>query len=126
MAHFAKLDANDIVEQVIVINNDVILNDNNEEVEQLGIDFCKSLYGQDTNWVQTSYNNNFRKQYAGIGSKYDRDNNVFVSPQPYPSWSLDESFDWQPPSPYPEDGQYYVWNEDVQSWDLQSWDLITE
>jgi len=78
MAHFAKLDATNTVEQVIFINNDVILNDNNEEVEQLGVDFCKSLYGQDTNWVQTSYNNNFRKQYALIGLKYDQKNDVFI------------------------------------------------
>ena len=118
MAHFAKLDATDTVEQVIVINNDVILNDNNEEVGQLGIDFCKSLYGQDTNWVQTSYNNNFRKQFAGIGFKYDSINDVFISPQPYSSWSLDENFDWQPPIPYPGDGNVYMWNEEGRSWDL--------
>jgi hypothetical protein len=118
MAHFAKLDATDTVEQVIVINNDVILNDNNEEVEQLGVNFCKSLYGQDTNWAQTSYNNNFRKQFSGIGFKYDRINDIFISPQPYPTWNLDENFDWQAPIPYPEDGNIYIWNEETQSWDL--------
>jgi hypothetical protein len=118
MAHFAELNENDIVQRVIVINNRVILNDNNEEVEQLGINFCKSLYGENTNWVQASYNNNFRKQFAGIGFKYDRTNDVFISPQPYTSWSLDENFDWQAPTPYPEDGNNYIWNEETQQWDL--------
>ncbi len=118
MAHFAKLNATDTVEQVIVINNDVILNDNNEEVEQLGVNFCKSLYGENTNWVQTSYNNNFRKQFAGIGFKYDRTNDVFISPQPYTSWSLNENFDWQPPveDPSTED-KVYTWNESLQKWE---------
>jgi hypothetical protein len=80
MAHFAELDENNIVLRVIVINNDVITSENNEEVEQLGIDFCKSLYGQNTNWAQTSYNNNFRKQYALKGGNYDAINNVFIEP----------------------------------------------
>ena len=118
MAHFAELDENNIVLRVIVINNDVITNENNEEVEQLGIDFCKSLYGQNTNWVQTSYNNNFRKQYAPIGSSYDQTNNVFIEAPPYESWTLNSEFDWEAPIPYPDDGQDYLWNEETQSWDL--------
>ena len=63
MAHFAKLDSNNVVQQVIVVNNDVLLDSDGNESEQIGIDFCKSLYGQEANWVQTSYNNTFRKQY---------------------------------------------------------------
>lgn len=118
MANFAELDENNIVQRVIVINNSVILNDNNEEVEQLGIDFCKSLYGENTNWVQTSYNGTFRKQFATYGHKYDIENNVFIAPQPYSSWSLNENFDWQAPIPYPEDGNNYIWNEETQNWDL--------
>lgn len=118
MAHFAELNENNIVQRVIVINNRVILNDNNEEVEQLGIDFCKSLYGENTNWVQTSYNGVFRKQFASHGYEYDINNGVFISTQPYPSWSLDENFDWQAPISYPDDGQNYLWNEEAQQWDL--------
>ena len=79
MAHFAKLDDNNIT-QVIVVNNEVITDENGIEQEQLGIDFCKSLYGEDTNWIQTSYNANFRGKFAGIGDTYDEVHDVFVSP----------------------------------------------
>ena len=101
MAHFAELNENNIVQRVIVISNDVTY-ENNEEIEQRGIDFCKSLYGEDTIWVQTSYNNNFRKQYALIGSSYDKTNDVFI----------------EAPIAYPDDGQNYSWNKETQSWDL--------
>lgn len=70
MAHFAKIE-NGIVREVIVVSNDVIVDSNGVEQEQLGIDFCKSLYGQDTEWVQTSYNGNIRGKYAGIGMTWD-------------------------------------------------------
>ena len=118
MAHFAKIDSNNIVQEVIVINNDILQDSNNNEVEQLGIDFCKGLFGQDTNWVQTSYNSNTRKQYAIIGSKYDSTNDVFILPQPFDSWTLDANHDWQPPTPYPTDNRTYNWNEEDQTWDL--------
>lgn len=71
MAHFAKLNADNIVEAVIVVNNEVITGDDGKESEALGINFCKSLYGDDTKWVQTSYNGSFRGRYAGIGMKYN-------------------------------------------------------
>lgn len=117
MAHFAELDENSIVQRVIVISDDVTY-ENNEEIEQRGINFCKSLYGEDTIWVQTSYNNNFRKQYASIGSTYDASNDVFIEESPYESWTLDSNFDWVAPIVYPSDGQNYEWNEETQSWDL--------
>jgi hypothetical protein len=79
MAHFAKIE-NNIVTQVIVINNEVITNNKGKEVEQLGIDFCKSLYGADTEWVQTSYNGTFRGKYAGVGNIYDSALDIFKSP----------------------------------------------
>jgi hypothetical protein len=79
MAHFAKLE-NNIVREVIVVNNAVITNENGVEQEQLGIDFCKSLYGKDTNWIQTSYGGSFRGKFAGIGDTYDPVNDVFVAP----------------------------------------------
>jgi len=117
MAHFAKLDNNDIVTQVLVVNNDVILKADGTESELKGKQFLNATFGQ-SKWVQTSYNNNFRKQYAGLGYKYDSTNDVFIAPQPFPSWSLDENFDWQPPTPYPTDGQVYQWDEDSQTWNL--------
>jgi hypothetical protein len=118
MAHFAKLDSNNVVEQVIVVNNDVLLDSEGNESEQLGVDFCKSLYGQDTTWIQTSYNGNMRVRYAGVGMSYDALNNVFITEQPFPSWTLDSNFDWQPPTSYPTDGQLYQWNEETLSWEL--------
>lgn len=70
MAHFAKIDSDNIVQQVIVVNNDVLLDSNGVEQESKGIDFCKEVFGEDTNWVQTSYNGSFRGRYAGVGMKY--------------------------------------------------------
>ncbi len=116
MAHFAKLDENNIVIEVLVVNNEVLI-ENEIESEEKGIDFLNGLFGSAT-WIQTSYNGNFRKQYAGIGYTYNETNDVFIIPQPYASWSLDENFDWQSPTPYPTDGQPYDWNEETQSWDL--------
>jgi len=115
MAHFAEID-NNIVKRVIVISNDVIT-ENGKESEELGINFCESLYGH-RNWVQTSYNGNFRNVFASIGYTWDSDNNVFYPSQPYPSWVLDENYEWQSPVPCPEDGNIYNWNEENQSWDL--------
>jgi|TARA_R100000479_G_scaffold79011_1_gene38330 hypothetical protein len=118
MAHFAEINENNIVKQVIVINNQVLLEADNTESEIKGIDFCESLYGH-RNWVQTSYNGNFRYNYAGIGYTWDADNNAFYAPQPYPSWTLDDNYKWQAPVPYPEDGspeKIYQWNEENQEW----------
>jgi hypothetical protein len=117
MAHFAELNSDNKVLRVIVVNNNELLI-NGIENEQKGIDFCKSLFGSNTNWIQTSYNNNFRKQYAGIDYTYDPIKNKFIKPQPFSSWSLDANDDWQAPIPYPNDGQSYGWNEDNQSWVL--------
>jgi hypothetical protein len=112
MAHFAKLDENNIVLEVNVVNNE-ILDSENEEV--LGIAFLTEWSGGHTNWKQTSYNNNFRKQYAGIGFTYDPHKDVFIAPQPYPLWILDNNFDWQPPTPKPN-GENWVWVEENLEW----------
>jgi len=117
MAHFAELDENNVVLQVIVVHNNELKGANGVEYENKGIEFCNSLFGH-TNWVQTSYNNNMRKQFAGTGFTYDDVNDVFVAPQPFPSWSLDDNFDWQAPTPMPEDDNLYTWNEETQSWDI--------
>ena len=117
MAHFAELDENNIVTRVIVVHNNELLDTSGNESEAKGVEFCSTLFGH-TNWVQTSYNNNMRKQFAGTGYTYDSDSDVFVAPQPYPSWSLDDNSDWQAPTPMPEDDNMYSWNEETQSWDL--------
>ena len=118
MAHFAQLDENNIVIKVIVINNNELYDENGIEQEQKGIDFCKSLYGFDTVWKQTSYNASQRKNYAGAGHKYDSDLDAFIAPKPFDSWILDEiKCQWMPPVPIPTDGMYR-WNEDSQSWQL--------
>ena len=115
MAHFAQLDENNTVTQVIVVANDELLLDGVES-ETKGVIFCKSLFGEDTRWVQTSYNNNKRKNYAGIGYTYDPVNDHFFAPQPYPSWTLDADAKWQAPVAYPTDGEVYVWDESIGNW----------
>lgn len=115
MAHFAQLDQNNVVLQVIVIHNNELL-DNGVESEAKGIAFCQSLF-PDTNWVQTSYNGNIRKNYAGIGFFYDTQRDAFISPKPFPSWVLNEATcQWESPVPYPQDGKRYIWDEATQTW----------
>jgi hypothetical protein len=116
MAHFAQLDDNNVVTQVIVVANDELLLDGVEN-ETKGIMFCKSLLGDDTRWVQTSYNATIRKNYAGIGYTYDPVANHFFAPQPFPSWTLDIDAKWQAPTPYPtEEGKFFTWDEPTLSW----------
>ena len=92
MAHFAELDANNIVLRVIVVGNDMIFDSQGQESEQVGIAFCKSLFGENTRWIQTSYNNNIRKNYAGIDYIYDQTRDAFIAPQPDgEGWLLDET-----------------------------------
>lgn len=117
MAHFAQLDENNVVLQVIVVHNNELIAPDGSESEQKGIDFCQSLFGADTVWKQTSYNGTFRKNYASVGFTYDAVLNAFVPPQPYPSWSLNQdTAQWEAPIPYPVDGKYYRWNESKLSW----------
>jgi len=112
MAHFAELDDNNIVKQVIVVKNEELLIDG-VEVESKGQEFLTNLLGG--NWIQTSINNNIRKQYASIGYSYDPVADVFIAPQPYPSWSLDADHIWQAPTPMPAEGRWY-WDEATLSW----------
>lgn len=114
MAHFAELDENNIVTNVIVVHNDEILDENGNESEQKGIDFCANLLGG--KWIQTSYNNNFRKNYAGIGYLYDPIRDAFIGQKPFPSWVLNEdTCRWETPIPMPL-GKPYLWNEETVSW----------
>ena len=103
MAHFAKLDKNNIVVGVYVVGDEY-----EETYAQWRLEFGEV-------YIQTSYNGNIRKQYAAKGYTYDAVNDVFITPQPYPSWSLDNNFNWQPPTPRPE-GDLYYWSEESLEW----------
>jgi hypothetical protein len=115
MAHFARIDENNVVQQVIVVANKDTADANGNEVESIGVAFCQRLLGG--NWKQTSYNGNFRKNYAGIGYTYDAGIDAFVPPKPYPSWVLNSNTaQWEAPVPMPQDGKMYSWDEATQSW----------
>jgi len=121
MAHFAQLDEHNLVLQVIVVNNETIENLSFPQSEPVGIAFCQSLFGADTIWKQTSYNNNFRVRYAGIDYIYDATLDAFIPPKPYPSWLLNTATcNWDPPIPYPNDGKRYTWDEATESWVLSN------
>ena len=117
MAHFAQLDENNVVTQVIVVHNNELLDENGIEQESKGIAFCQSLLGG--NWVQTSYNSNFRKNYAGIGFTYDSNKDAFIPPKPFNSWILnEETCLYEAPVAMPTDGKPYRWDEETVSWQV--------
>jgi hypothetical protein len=116
MAHFAQIE-NNLVIQVIVVDNSDILDEQGNESEVIGAQFCTDLLGG--TWVQTSYNGNMRKNYASIGDTYDATRDAFISPQPYPSWVLDEdTCRYEAPVAYPTDDKRYEWEEETTSWIL--------
>ena len=136
MAHFAKLDDNNVVIAVNVVSDSDCLLDGVED-EATGISFLTNLTGY-SKWKQTSYNTHegkyynqdgslhddqtkaFRGNYAGVGSIWDETNNIFIHPRPYASWTLNKStYIWEPPTAKPDDGKIYVWNESSKSWDEQ-------
>jgi hypothetical protein len=120
MAHFAQLDENNTVLRVIVVNNSDCLDADGKESEAVGVAFCQNLLGADTRWKQTSYNNNFRRQYASVGFMYYEPLDVFVEPQPYPSWTFDAATGtWVCPVPKPvvPDNYTLIWDEENQEWD---------
>ena len=115
MAHFVEIDSEGTVVRGVVLSNTVTYQ-GDEEVEELGIAYLQNMF-PDTDWVQTSYNNNFRKRYAGKGMKYDVERDSFIPPQPFPSWLLnEESLSWEAPFPMPDDDELYKWDEENQSW----------
>ena len=119
MAYFAKLGTGNIVEQVISINNSVITDNDGIEQEKLGVDFINKLYNTRDVWKQTSYNNNIRKNFAGIGYQYDQTRDAFIAPKPFNSWILNEqTCNWEAPVAKPNDGKKYNWNETNLTWDL--------
>ena len=114
MAHFAEIDALQRVIRVLVVDDTDTQDKKGNEVDSIGMKYLNNAFGG--TWVQTSYNNNFRKQFAGIGYTYDKVKDKFISPQPYPSWSLDENDDWQAPVARPDDGKMYEWDEETTNW----------
>ena len=118
MATFAKLGLNNKVIEVLSVHNNELLDSNGVEQEVNGIDFLTKLTGYPV-WKQTSYNNNIRKNHAGIGYTYDEDRDAFIPPKPFSSWILNEdTCQWEAPVAYPDDGERYNWNETNQTWDL--------
>ena len=119
MAHFAELDSNNSVLRVIVVSNDDV-DANGGDQHADAETFVTTIVPHSTGgvaWKQCSYNNNFRKQYVGKGCAYDPSKDIFIATQPYPSWSLDASDDWQAPVNKPDDGKIYYWNETDTQWD---------
>ena len=113
MAHFAKLGTGNIVEKVIVVSNDIAI------TEQAGVNFINKLYNTRDVWKQTSYNNNIRKNFAGIGYQYDQTRDAFIPPKPFNSWILNEdTCRWEAPVARPENDNIYSWNEQTLSWDI--------
>ena len=117
MAHFAQLNENNRVVQVIVVSNDNCCDGNFPDSESCGQEFIRNL-GLPGTWKQTSYNNNFRRSYAGIGYTYNEEADVFISPQPFPSWTLGEDYDWRAPVAYPDEDAEYYWDEENLGWVL--------
>jgi hypothetical protein len=117
MAHFAQLNENWVVQQVIAVDDSILLNQQGLECDWLGEQFCQSLYGPYTKWIQTSYNGSKYKNFAGIGYTFDPYRNAFIPPKPYPSWILNEkSCQWEAPVQYPIGGGLYGWDEKSGAW----------
>ena len=142
MAHFAQLDSNNVVTQVIVVGNDDTSDSNGTETESIGVAFCQKLLGADTNWKQTSYNGSMRGNYAGIGYTYMSNvatmgvgsTDIFIAQQPYASWTVGvNTATWYAPIPQPaltDDqiaaGSYYTWDESAyQADNTVGWALTT-
>tara|TARA_R110000765_G_C18423647_1_gene544586 strand:- start:114 stop:470 length:357 start_codon:yes stop_codon:yes gene_type:complete len=115
MAHFAEINGSNIVIRVIVVNNDECLDGEGNESEAIGVARCVALFGG--TWVQTSYNNRIRKNYAGVGYTWDSTRDAFIPVQPFASWTLDETTcRWEAPVAFPDDGNKYKWDESVTNW----------
>ena len=142
MAHFAQLDSNNVVTQVIVVSNDDTSDSNGVEVESIGVAFCQKLLGAETNWKQTSYNSSMRGNYAGIGYTYMSNvatlgvgsTDIFINQKPYASWTIDTTTaQWKAPITQPTltdeevaANKYYEWNESAYQGDnSKGWDLKT-
>lgn len=115
MAHFAQLNADNEVTQIVVVAN-AVLDDNGTESEALGIAHLQALYGADTTWKQCSYNGKQRGVYPSKGFTYSSTLDKFIRPRPHNSWTLNSDGDWQAPVAFPTDGERHLWDEDNQQW----------
>ena len=119
MAHFAELNSsNEVLRVIVVSNDDVDANGGDQHAD--AETFVTTIVPHSTGgvaWKQCSYNNNFRKQYVGKGCTYDPSKDIFIEPQPYPSWTLNSSSDWEAPVDKPDDGKRYNWNETDRQWE---------
>ena len=116
MAHFAEINADKIVQRVIVVDNNDCKDTEGNESEAVGIAFCSNLLGG--TWKQTSYNGNIRKNYAGIGYTYDEELDAFIPPKPFSKWVLNETTcQWEAPVAYPTDEKMYTWNDNKGEWE---------
>ena len=130
MAYFAQLDENNIVVRVISVSNEITSDIFGDEHEVLGEVFCKNHTRIKNTWKQTSYNNNIRGRFAGVGYSYDEEMDIFVPPKPYPSWIFDgDTINWNPPLEYPSEdltGKKYFWDEEAyQADNTTGWVLVT-
>lgn len=117
MAHFAKLDENNVVLEVHCVNNIELLTSEGQESETMGYAFLVRWSGGYSRWKQTSYNGTIRKNYAGVGYTYDSTRDAFIPPKPFASWVLNETTcRWEAPTPYPTDNKAYSWNEEQLVW----------
>ena len=117
MGHFARLDENNIVTDIIVVDNELLLDEDGNEDESLGVEFCQTHFDSDDTFVQTSYNENIRGKYAGLGDEYRSDIDKFVPPNPHTNWIWDETInDWKPPTDPPDDSGTWEWDDDFQVW----------
>lgn len=122
MAHYARVNSNNIVTHVTPIPNEMITDENGIEHEEWALEHLYETIPDSIGdrWIQTSYNSSFRKKYAGYGDTYDETLDAFISPKPFPSWSLDtETCTWKAPVPEPSeivDGRYFEWREDILNW----------
>lgn len=115
MAHFAEIDSNNTVLRVIVVHNNECMDESGNESEEVGAAFCHNTFGG--TWVKTSFNGSIRKHFAGLGYTYDAVRDVFIPRKDFASWVFDEvKCVWVPPTPMPDDGKPYVWNEETVSW----------
>ena len=119
MATFARIDKNNIVKSIHEVDDEHLLNEEGKEEEVFGIVYLNNILGVGFTWIQTSYTGVFRKNYAKIGDTYDETRDAFISPKPYPSWTLNEdSCQWEPSEARLDDRKDYKWNEDNETWDL--------
>ena len=131
MAHFAELNSNNVVKQVIVVADKDTSDETGAENEEIGIAYLKGLFGENTNWKQTSYNNKIRKRYAGQGFIYSEEYDAFLPPKPFPSWVLNtETLDWDSPVSRPQeteeqlkDGIFYYWDEENYTMGSNGWKI---